>query len=594
MTANRKACLRQLNRILDSAAFRNVNRLRTFLRFVVEETLAGRQDEIKEYSVGVAVCGRPSNFNPKTDPIVRVDASRLRSRLKLYYETEGFQDEVRIELAKGNYVPIFRQIAFAQRVASGRIALAVLPFINFGADEQGFLADSLTEELIHSLVRLERLHVIARSSVFHLKGHCPDACEIGRRLRVDYVLEGSVRVTGGQLRITAQLVEVAKGWLVWSEKYECPWRSVFAVQDEIAASITDALKIQLIPSITPALFAHPTDDPDAYADYLRGRHYWNQRTSQSLTASLRYYEQALSRDPACAPAYAGIADTLMVMALNDQEPTSALAPRAREAARRSAQLRPESPEALVSLGCVKTIFDWDWEGGAQHLESAIQRQPGLARAHYLHGIVNLAPRGLWPQALAAMEVALRLDPVSPVLLRDLGLIHFLHRDYSRAETTWQQAEQIAPEFHGCLFWRARLAMELGQFEQAINILHTRQSNPPANTRVLASMAYAWARSGEKRRARTILSTLTTQRDCDCVPPLDFAVIWLGLEQWEQALCWLEKAVEERSAPLYQFAIDPIYDPIRQHPRAEQVRLRLNLPGVTHLAPSTDNLAITPV
>jgi serine/threonine-protein kinase len=575
-----EAVLQQLDRIVDSGAFRNAGRLRAFLRFVVEETLAGRQGEIKEYPIAVVVCGRPPSFDPKLDPIVRVDATRLRSRLATYYQTEGTADEIRIELPKGSYVPSFAQVALAP-AGHRMLSLAVLPFVNLSPDrERDDLVDSLTEELIHALVRLEGLRVIARSSVFQFKGRSEDGREIGRRLNVDYVLEGSARVAGGRLRITAQLIDVAHGWLLWSEKYECAWENVFAVQDEIAASITDALKIRLTGAVGPAVFTHATGNADAYADYLRGRHYWNQRTPEALAASIRCYEQALARDPCCAPAHAGIADALMVMALNDQEPTLAVMPRARASARKALELRPSWPEALASLGCVKSIFDWDWEDGARDLEESIRRQPGSPTAHYLYGIVNLAPCGRWMEAIRSLQAALRLDPVSPILLRDLGLVHFMRRAWDEAEAAWREAEELAPGFHGCLYWRGRLEIERGNFDGAIAALEARAAAGAANTRVLATLAYAWARSGAAERATAILENLEARAKGRRVPPLDFATVRLGLGQWEQALDWLEKACEERTAALYQFGIDPIYDPIRTHPRAEVLRLAMGLRRIT--------------
>jgi TolB-like protein/Flp pilus assembly protein TadD len=574
--------LRQLNRIIDSAAFRNAGRLRAFLRFVVEQTLAGQQDQIKEYSIAVAVCGRPGSFDPKADPIVRVDATRLRSRLATYYETEGVDDEIRIELPKGRYVPAFsRAPSSSVPVQKRRYALAVLPFVNLGvAGEQDDLVDSLTEDLIQSLAKIDRLNVIARSSVFQFKSRFTGSSEIGRRLQVDHVLEGTVRVAGTRMRITAQLIEVLHGWLVWSEKYECVWDEVFSVQDQIVASITDVLKIGTTAESGPTVFEHVTDDPEAYRDYLRGRHHWNQRTAEALSVSLRWYEQALARDPGCAAAYSGIADTLTVMALNDQEPTLTVMPRARSSARKALELRPGWPEALASLGCVKSIFDWDWEGGARDFADSIARQPGSARAHYLYGIVNLAPCGLWEHAIAEMHAALTLDPVSPVLFRDLGLIHFMRGDGDAAERAWSQAEELASSFHGCLFWRARMAIAAGKSEEAISVLERRINAAPANTRVLATIAYAWARHGNEERARSILEDLTARAGNSRVPPLDFATVWLGLEETEQALTWLERACEERAAPLYHFAVDPIYDPIRAHPRAEAIRLAMGLPLIT--------------
>jgi serine/threonine-protein kinase len=315
MPVPEEAVRRQLDRILASRVFANAERLRAFLRFVVDETLAHRGDALKEYSIARAVCGRPTSFDPKQDPIVRVDANRLRSRLDSYYSTEGVGDPVRIELPKGAYVPVFSAAPARAGQPQHPTSLAVLPFVNLGAPgEQDYFGDSLTDELIHSLSRLPGLRLIARSSAFQFKNRPEDARTIGARLNVQQVLEGSVRLAGRRLRITAQLIEVAQGWLLWSEKYECPWASVFAVQDEITASITDALRIHLSEETAPTLFHHVTDDADAYADYLRGRYLCNQRTAEGLLRSIEHHERALARDPNCAPAYIGIADALLVMA----------------------------------------------------------------------------------------------------------------------------------------------------------------------------------------------------------------------------------------------------------------------------------------
>lgn len=270
---------KQLSRIVDSATFRNAQRLRGFLRFVVEETLAGRSSDIKEYSIACEVCGRSVSFDPKTDPIVRVDANRLRSRLEKYYETEGVNDVVLIGLPKGAYVPTFTHRPADNLSDERSVSLAVLPFANLGPNsEHDHIADGLTEELIHSLGRLRGLNVIARTSAFYFKNLTGDPRGAGQRLGATYVLDGAVRVANARLRVTARLIDSAQGWLLWSEKYDCAWQDVLDVQDEIAASITDALRIQLTGTSGLVPFTRVTENPDAYASYLRGRYYWHQRT----------------------------------------------------------------------------------------------------------------------------------------------------------------------------------------------------------------------------------------------------------------------------------------------------------------------------
>jgi len=183
-----------------------------------------------------------------------------------------------------------------------------------------------------------------------------------------------------------------------------------------------------------------------------------------------------------------------------------------------------------------------------------------------------------------METALAMDPVSPVLLRDLGLIYFMQRAWDQAEARWREAEELSPAYRGCLYWRARLLIEVGNLEEAIATLQARLAAGGANTRVLATIAYAQARRGADQEAYSILEELSTRAHGSRVPPLDFATIWLGLGQIEQALDYLEKGCQEKAAALYQFGIDPLYEPLRSHPRGEALRLALRLPSAHFARP----------
>ena len=571
----------QLERILASRTFSHAQRLRAMLQFLVEQTLEGRVNELKESVIGHEVCGRAASFDPKADPIVRVDANRLRSRLSTYYEAEGSTDGVRISLPKGSYVPSFvctaRTVPSASEEDYG--AIAVLPFVNLsGVADQEFFSDSLTEQIIHRLSRLPGLRVIARGSVFQFKGRTADTRTAGRQLGVDYILDGSVRVVEGHLRITVEMSDARTAYVLWSDRYERPWERVLDVEEEIAASVTDALRIRL-DSQSSAVLAHATHDTQAYAHYLRGRYLWNQRTPEALEASLLSYEKALEQDPRFAAAHAGVADTLLVMALNEQMPTLAAMSRARSAARQAIELQPDSAEALISVAAVKAVFDWDWEGSERHMQEALQMHAGSALGHYLYAVLVLQPLGRWAEACREMQLALRLDPVSPVLLRDLGMLHFMKRAWTRAEEIYRMLEETAPGFRGALYWRARLAIEQGRWDEALQLLQSRIAAGRANTRVTATMGYAWARAGEKDKAQEILDAMRADSIVRRVPPLDLAIVYLGLDRWEDALDLVSKACEERAAALYQFAIDPLYDPIRADPRAQIVRRTIGLPDL---------------
>ena len=478
----------------------------------------------------------------------------------------------------------------AQRDAGETVpSIGVLPFANMSRDiDDEYFSDGLAEEIINTLVQMGGLKVIARASAFAFKNKNEDVRGIGEALGVAHMLEGSVRRSGGRVRVTAQLISVQDGCHLWSERYDRELTDVFKIQDEISQAIANALRVRLTRENRPAVILNATEDPEAYANYLRGRYCWNQRTANSLTASIGFYEQALARDPCYAPAYAGLADTLMVMAINDQESTLKLMPRAFAAAHKALELRPGFPEALVSIGCIKSLFSWQWEDGARDMEEAGSRQPGLAIAHSWYATLNLQARGKWSEAIEHMQAALRLDPVAHVVVRDLGLIHFMRRAFEDAREAWRQAEELSPGYGGCRFWRARLDIETGRFDQAIKALESRWDADPSNTRVLATIAYAWARRGDAGRAHAILEDLTARARNIRVPPLNFAIVLLGLEMWEQALDWIEGACQERAAALYQFAVDPLYDPIRAHPRGEALRLAMGLP----LVPSSTHRSST--
>jgi len=259
----------QLHRVLKSRIFARSKELCRFLQFAVEQKLRNRSVRLKEYLIGVTVFDRGETFNPGTDPIVRVQARRLRSKLSLYYDTEGRADSVVIELPCGGYVPVFRfrttAVPQAARTpvqmngacAEIRRSLVVLPFVNIGPGENERFSDGLTEELTHVLSRDTGLRVMSRTSAFHFKGKTDDIRSIGERLGVDALVEGSVRSEGNRLRVSAGLIDVADGGLLWSEVYERTTDQIFAVQENISAEIAKRVAAHL------NIKTHPTNDAPA-------------------------------------------------------------------------------------------------------------------------------------------------------------------------------------------------------------------------------------------------------------------------------------------------------------------------------------------
>jgi len=563
-----------LGRIERSASFAKAERLRAFLRFVVDKTLAGEHDAIKEYSIALEVCGRDSSFDPKTDPIVRVDANRLRARLEAYYAVEGRDDPVRISILKGAYVPTIISIEPAATHTAGA-ALVVLPFVNLGPqhDDESF-ADGLTEELIHQLSCNPGLRVIARTSAFQYRGKGGDVRQIAANLGVGYVVEGSMRSAGDQIRVAVQLTDVATCTVCWSDRYERQLSHVFAVQDDICRNIARALDIQLVDAVRYS--PSPAAEPAAHVEYLKGRHFWNRRTGTSLVQSLEHYRRALALDPQYAPAHCGIAETLCVQTLNEQLAAADALVLARAHARRATELAPNLAEALVSAAVVASLLEWDWARGDRLFRRATEINPGYSLGHYLHAIVNLAPRAQWEEALIAMDRAIDLDPVSPVLYRDLGVVHYLRGEFADAERALREAGTLEPGFRGSLFWLARTLVEVGRLEEALETFQTRWNEPGANTRVLASLVHTLGLMGRRGEALERFDQLQIEATAGRVPPLNLAIAHLGLGQREEAIALLERAYAERAIPLYQLAVDPVYAPVRGSARVQAILLNMKL------------------
>ena len=557
-----------LSRIEHSASFARADRLRAFLRFVVERTLEGQLDTIKEYTIATEVCGRDPTFDPKADPIVRVDANRLRARLDAYYRLEGREDRVRIQLRKGTYVPAFTLSESSNTQQQGA-ALVVLPFVDLGSphNDESF-AEGLTEELIHQLSRHPRLRVIARTSAFQYRGKAADVRRIAENLGVGYAVEGSVRWAGDQIRVTVQLTDVTSCTVSWSGGYERQLSHVFAVQNDICRNIARALEMQLADSDADGLTG--AVDPKAHVEYLKGRHFWNRRTRDSLVQALGHFRNALALDPEYAPAHCGIVDALLVRALNEQIEAADALEQARVHARRAIDLAPTLPEALASAAAFRSVLEWEWAEGDRLFRQALEIKPGFSLAHYLHAIVNLAPRARWDEALIAMDRALELDPVSPVLHRDLGIVHYLRGGFHEAEAALREAERLDPSFRGSLFWLGRTFAEQGRHDDALRMFRARWDEPGANTRVLASLVHTLGIMGRRREALERFAHLEQEAARRHVPSLNLAIAQLGLGRKEEAIALLERAHGERSVPLYQLAVDPVYRPVRNTPRVQAI------------------------
>jgi eukaryotic-like serine/threonine-protein kinase len=455
-------------------------------------------------------------------------------------------------------------------------SIAVLPFANLSADpDQEYFCEGLAEELIAALSRLAGLRVAARSSSFRFQGRGTDLRRVGAELHVDRVLEGSVRKAGGRLRVAVQLVDVRQGYQLWSERYDRGLEDVFAVQDEIAAQVARTIAPALAPRESAAAGRSRTRDLEAYHLYLRGRHSWNKRHQGGLQSAVRYFDQAVDRDPAYAAAYAGLADTYALLGLEIYGvlPPREAMPRAKAAAERALELDPALAEPRAARAWVRLHYDWDWAGAEEDFRASLELDPGLATTHHWYSFL-LSARGRHHEATAAARRAWERDPLSSIVNSNRLRAAYYARRFDEVLEAGQRLVEMEPEFGVHHFWVGLAQTALGRYEEAA-VSHRRQAQLSGN-QVLGHLGHAWARAGRLADAEKMLEELRGRAGNHSVAAGHAALVCVGLGRIEEALSWLETACEARSDQMAFLDVEPLYDPLRDQPRFEALRRRVGL------------------
>jgi TolB-like protein/Flp pilus assembly protein TadD len=461
-----------------------------------------------------------------------------------------------------------------------RILLAVLPFENIGNDQaQEYFCDGMTEEMILHLSRLapQRLAVIARTSSMRYRATNKRADEIALELGgVEYLLTGSVRRLGDRVRITAQLVQAREQTNLWGESYERPLADVFQIQSEVARRIARSLAIELLPAQQAALERPPTTNPQAYEAYLRGRFYWNLRGEDNLKEGLKYFQQAVQRDPQFVLAYTGLADSYNVLGYYGAQAPSELFPRSKGAAQQALALDQNSSEALTALAYATRHFDWNWAEAEQLFRRAAAANPNYAPARHWYA-AHLAALGRVEEAQAEMRRALELDPQSLISNALQGLIHYRARDNVAAEGQLRRTLEQDPEFLPAHMWLGQVYEQMKKYAEAAEQFHKVIELSTSSPWGRAELARVYALQGQKAEAEALLTDLLRLGKQRYVEADLIARIYLALGRPEEALAWLEKALEQRSSSMILLGGDPRYDPIRHTPRFQALLRRMNLP-----------------
>jgi TolB-like protein/tetratricopeptide (TPR) repeat protein len=571
----------QVDKILANRLFSRSERLCRFLRFCVEQTLEDKGDQLKEQLVGVEVFDRKGDYDPRTDPIVRVEARRLRSKLKAYYTSSGRPDCVLIDLPKGAYVPCFRMRDVSappiRQQAPSEVpeerSIAVLPFMNL-TPEAGtdYFSDGLTEELIHLLTRIPRLRVVAWSSMSQLRGREQDLAGIRQQLRVATVLRGSVRRTPGRVRVTAQLIDAESGAYLWSEAYDRQLQNVLAIQEEMARAIVDTLRLTLAWKV-----GRPATKAPNLACYnlcLQGRFHANKRTPDGLRQSAICFEQAVQADESSADAWANLADAYSLLAeygnVNPEEVVS----KARVAAERALRLDPQSAEAHVSLAFIRASYEWDWAAADSLYRRALELNPGYSRAYHWYGGDFLAMQGRFEEALSAVRMARHLDPLSPIIADGCGLVHMLRREYQTALREHQQVLELDPMFYKAYSSTGRVLSLMGRYEEALASFERARALAGDVPNILSATAQTLAAAGFVWEARSLLDHLQVMAKSQWIPSSCFAIVQIGLGDHPAALSLLEAACDQREQAVLGMKVHPLFDPLRSEPRFQRMLERI--------------------
>jgi TolB-like protein/Tfp pilus assembly protein PilF len=599
----------QLSVLLASRLLSIRSRSGQFLEYVVEETLAGRADAIKETAIALQVFHRRPSYDPRVDSIVRVEAHHLRRKLREYYAVDGARDEVVVELPVGSYVPAFqlreaaapeapsppagsrsrKRLGLAASAAAIALAalgfagyrvlrpappersIAVLPFKNLGGPEDEALCQGLSEDLTTQLARVADLRVTARTSTsqFQAQG---DVRDIGKALSVAAVIEGSIRRDGDRIRFTAQLIDTASGYHKWSEAFDREARHSLAAEAEVPGLIVSAVAKSL--GSRHAVAPLRASDPEAVRLFWEARYLRRQGNEETRSRALALLEKAVQLDPQYVDAWAALANLALFRAFHAEGSFEALAGTTRQAAAKAIQLDPGNTDGLVALAEMEWLQDRDWNRAERRLRSALERNPSSASARAWMA-TGLVAHGRFDDALAELDRAAAISPVSYLVSNDISIALYCARRWDRAIQRARNTLAVNPRFFyarvligACLAARGRHTDALREFQQAIQ--------DGGRGAALSRLGNALGFAGRGDEARTILRECQDRLAKGEGSNVDIAIIQVGLRDHAAALASLERALAAHETDLNYLAVDPVFDPLRAEPGYRLLKEKMGL------------------
>lgn len=560
----------QLDRILGSPTFQQVDRLKRFLRFITLEAVNGRSDQLKEYVIGVQVFGKEDSFDPRTDPIVRVQARRLRARLVSYYRDEGRDDDIVIELPKGGYAPAFKRrlsTALTPMRSLGaalvsRNTVAVLAFADHSADgDLDYFCRGLRQEIVDSVAKVSGLRVLAWDEA------------APKRADAALVITGSVRASAGSVRISVQLIDGASGCYLWSESLNSHIADPIATQENVARTVVARLQAEVTTAGGPRRVA---ENLAAHNLYLQGRYHLNQRTEDALRKAVDFFEKAIVEDAQYALAYSGLSDAYGLLGHYGVLGPADVWTKTTSAAASAVMLDGNSVEAHTSLAHVKSTQDWDWSGAEREFQRAIGLNPRYPTAHHWYAMSCLAPMGRLDEALDAMLLAQSLDPVSSIIVRDVAVIHFYRRDFDAALDQCDHTIELNPHFSLGYLTLGLIQEQRSDFDESAAAFQRAIALSPQTPRMQAALARTYALSGKRKQALAILRRLEDLGKSRYVSPFEFATIQFALGDVDPGFDWLIKACQDRAFELLTLKVDPRFDTLKSDRRFALVTRQMGL------------------
>ena len=468
---------------------------------------------------------------------------------------------------------------FGSEVGAERLtpSIAVLPFASIGTfPEHEYLCEGIAEELINALTRIKKFFVVARASAFSFKGQDLDSREIGRRLNVETILEGSIQKVADHLRVTAQLVDAGNGFQFWSQRFDRQLTDVFEIQDEITLAILKELKVELLAKERAVVMAKKQESLEAYNLYLKGRFYWAQRP-QGVAKAIEYFERAIEKAPSSARAHAGLADCYATLGSweNGSLPPVEAMTKALAAASKALVLDNRLAEAHTTLAYRTTHHEWDWATAEAQFQCAFELNPNYAVCHHWYSHFLMAV-GRTEESLTASKRCLELDPLDLAINVHMAWHCLFARQYAQAiEQCWKTSELHPNSFWPAWFFGLAYQQQ-GEDGRAVEELKTAVKMSGDVTFASAALGHLYGSIGKTTEARTIFDELTLRSKRGYVPSYDIALVCVGLGWMDQAFEYLSQAYEEKSGWMTYIKIDPRLDPLRTDARFADILRRVRL------------------